>query len=35
LLKITDLSRKCGLSNAQAHRGFRYSAQFGHGNKGS
>ena len=35
LLKITDLSRKCGLSDAQANRGFRYSAEFGDGNKGS
>jgi hypothetical protein len=33
LLKIDDLSRKCRLSNAKAHRGFRYGAQFGDGNK--
>jgi hypothetical protein len=35
LLKMTDLSRKCGLSDAQAHRGFRYGAQLGDGSEGS
>jgi len=35
LLKISDLSRKCRLSNAQAQRGLRYSAEFGDRNEGS
>jgi hypothetical protein len=35
LLKISDLSRKGGLSNAQVHRGFGHGPQFGDGNEGS
>src|ERR1043166_7433176 len=34
LLKVGDLSGECRLSDAQAHRGFRYSAEFGDGNTG-
>ena len=35
LLKLSDLSRQCRLSNAHAHRRFRYGAEFGDSNKGS
>jgi hypothetical protein len=35
LLKITELSRKRRLSNAQADRSFRYAAQFSDCNEGS
>ena len=35
MLKISDLSRKGGLSNAQVNRGFRYGPHLGDSNKGS